>query len=134
MGALTIKCDVCGKEITGMSQKHAERLLRVHKYVKHEQKAELKLSDQEKELLSLFQKSDEGVKKKVLEVLKRERFTFKYVFSREEFVQIFKKFKDSGKFKSISVLISLLLWVWFKGVIDFKKNEKGNWVYYFPKK
>jgi hypothetical protein len=75
MAAITLKCEICGKEIIGMSQKHAERLFRVHKYVKHEQKPEPKLSDQEKEILTLFRgMADEGRKLGALEILKGEPF------------------------------------------------------------
>jgi len=66
LGAVTLKCEVCGKEITGMTEKHAQRLLNVHMYVQHLQRETP--SEEDKKLLSLIS----SLPKPIVEALNNE--------------------------------------------------------------
>ena len=64
MGAVTLKCAVCGKEITGLTEGHAQRLLRIHKAVKHG----LEMTEEERRLVGIVRKCP----KEIIEALNDE--------------------------------------------------------------
>lgn len=84
-----------------------------------------KLSDEEKEFISLLRKANEKARENVFGVLKKERFVCEYTFSG--FDKVKEKFESTNEFGNISTLISLLLWAWSIDMINFRKDENGSW-------
>jgi hypothetical protein len=119
LGAVNLKCPVCGKEITGMTEKHARRLLNVHMYVKHLQYETL--SDEDKKLTKLVKSlpkpiiealNNESKRKLVLDVLEGRVKTFAYLNQSPTWEEVLKKFKELGVEKSEA--ISELLKEWYE--------------------
>jgi hypothetical protein len=118
LGAVTLKCEICGKEITGMSQGHAARLLRVHQYVAHLQYETP--SDEDKALLNILKTlpnvivnalKDENKRQVILNVLEGRVKTFKYLNDKPSWTEILEFAEKMGYKKS--ELISELLQDWF---------------------
>jgi hypothetical protein len=127
LGAIILKCAICGKEIVGMSQSHAERLLRVHKYVKHLQQGEV--SEKDKKLLSLISSlpkpivealNNENKRKLILGVLEGKVKTFKYLNQKPSWAEVLDMAKKMGYNKS--ELISEALENWFVEVKELQSK------------
>jgi ribosomal protein L34E len=126
LGAVTLKCEICGKEITGMSQGHAQRLMNVHKYVQHLQR-EIP-SEEDKKLLNLIKSlpksiiealNNENKRKLVVAVLSDELKTFKYLNQKPSWQELLKlaEVMDYNK----NEMISEALQNWF---FEVKKELK----------
>lgn len=119
MGAVNLKCPVCGKEITGMTEKHAQRLLSVHMYVKHLQYETL--NEEDKKLIKFVKSlpkqiiealNNESKRKLVLDVLEGRVKTFAYLNQSPTWEEVLRKFKELGVEKSEA--ISELLKEWYE--------------------
>jgi hypothetical protein len=124
--AVTLKCELCGKEIVGMSEGHAERLLRVHRYTKHLQQKELRKEDEE--MLTLLKSMprdvvnsllDEDKRKLIVAVLEGKVKTFKYLNDKPSWQEILDLAEKMGYSKS--ELISEVLADWFDEAKNFKR-------------
>jgi len=128
MVAVTLKCERCGKEITGMSQNHAERMLRVHQYVAHLQYETP--SDEDKALLNVLKTlpnvivnalKDENKRQVILNVLEGRLKTFKYLNEKPSWTEILEFAEKLGYNKN--ELISELLQDWFFEAKEIQKGE-----------
>jgi hypothetical protein len=124
----TLKCPKCGKEITGLTEKHAQRLLNVHMYVQHLQ-YEIP-SEEDKELMSLIKSlpkpiiealNNENKRKLILSVLEGRVKTFKYLNQKPSWAEVLDLAEKIGYKKS--ALISELLQDWFFEVKEIQKSE-----------
>ena len=120
MGAVTLKCSICGKEITGLTEGHAQRLLRIHKAVKHG----LDMSDEERRLLQIVRRfpkeiiealNDEYTKNIILSILYGELIFFKYQAKEPNFYEILKRASELGLDKDKLITEALITW--------FKQNQ-----------
>jgi oligoribonuclease NrnB/cAMP/cGMP phosphodiesterase (DHH superfamily) len=115
----TLKCPKCGKEITGLTEKHAQRLLNVHMYVQHLQ-YEIP-SEEDKKLLSLIKSlpkpivealNNENKRKLILGVLEGKVKTFKYLNDKPSWAEVLEKMKRFGIGRNET--ISELLKNWYE--------------------
>jgi len=122
VGAVTLKCSICGKEITGLTEGHAQRLLRIHKAVKHG----LDMSDEERRLLQIVRRfpkeiiealNDEYTKNIILSILYGELIFFKYQAKEPNFYEILKRASELGLDKDKLITEALITW--------FKQNQRN---------
>jgi hypothetical protein len=122
MGAVTLKCAVCGKEITGLTEGHAQRLLRIHKAVKHGM--DIKISEEERRLVEIVRKcpkeivealNDEYTRDVIMGILYGELIFFKYQAKEPKFYDILKKANELGLDKDKVITEALVSW--------FKQNQ-----------
>jgi len=126
MELVKAKCNVCGKEIVGLSQKHVDHLMRVHKYTVHLLQNEI--SNEDKELLNLIKSlpkpivealNNENKRKLILNVLEGKLKTFKYLNQKPSWAEVLDIAEKMGYKKS--ELISEALENWF---VEVKELEK----------
>ena len=126
MELVKAKCNVCGKEIVGLSQKHVDHLMRVHKYTVHLLQNEI--SNEDKELLNLIKSlpkpivealNNENKRKLILNVLEGKLKTFKYLNQKPSWAEVLDLAEKMGYKKS--ELISEALENWF---VEVKELEK----------
>jgi hypothetical protein len=125
----TLKCPTCGKEITGLTEKHAQRLLNVHMYVQHLQYETP--SEEDKKLLSLIKSlpkpiiealNNENKRKLVVAILSGELKTFKYLNQKPTWQELLKlaEVMDYNK----NEMISEALQNWFLEVSKEMKESR----------
>lgn len=84
------------------------------------------LSKEEREFISLLREKTGQAKENVLEILKGERHTYKYIFNKNDLDKVNDKFqRTKSTFEDFSTLISLLLWFWATDRINIIKTEDG---------
>jgi hypothetical protein len=122
LGAVTLKCSICGKEITGLTEGHSQRLLRIHKAVKHG----LDMSDEERRLVGIVRKcpkeiiealNDDFTKNVILDILYGELIFFKYQAKEPNFYDILKRANELGMDKDKVITEALVSW--------FKQNQRN---------
>jgi hypothetical protein len=127
MELVKAKCNVCGKEIVGLSQKHVDHLMRVHKYTVHLLQNEI--SNEDKELLNLIKSlpkpiiealNNENKRKLILDVLEGRVKTFKYLSQNPSWEVILRMGEKMGYNKD--ELISEALEDWFFEAEEFQKR------------
>jgi hypothetical protein len=120
MGAVTLKCLICGKEITGLTEGHAQRLLRIHKAVKHG----MDMSDEERRLLQIVRRfpkeiiealNDDYTRDIIMGILYGELIFFKYQAKEPNFYDILKRANELGLDKDKVITEALITW--------FKQNQ-----------
>jgi hypothetical protein len=122
MGAVTLKCPVCGKEITGLTEGHAQRLLRIHKAVKHG----LDMTEEERRLVGIVRKypkeiiealNDDYTREIIMGILYGELIFFKYQAKEPNFYEILKRANELGMDKDKLITEALVSW--------FKQNQRN---------
>jgi hypothetical protein len=122
MGAVTLKCPICGKEITGLTEGHAQRLLRIHKAVKHG----LDMTEEERKLLNIVKSypkeflealNDDYTREVIMGILNGELVFFKFQTKEPSYFDILKLGAELGLDKDKIITEALVSW--------FRQNQRN---------